>query len=293
MTYSILGRDPFTGEVGGAVQSAWFSSGAVLWVEAGVGAVASQAIGERAFGHLGLEMMAAGTPPVRVLAALVAGDDSPTVRQIGALDLASPPSAFTGSDCVPEADHLVGLDCVAQANMMANPGVPQAMVATFETARGDLQSRLLAALDAAQAMGGDFRGMQSAGLVVRTGSRGTPPWASAVVNLRVEDHAEPLAELRRLSDLTRGYRQANVSLERLAAGDTAGAIEAARALGSAVTNDPNVSMRLGLALAAAGEDEGIAILTGLVSQSPKWLSYVKAVCLRYAIDTEPILKRLA
>jgi uncharacterized Ntn-hydrolase superfamily protein len=294
MTYSILGRDPATGEVGGAVQSAWYSSGSggVIWVEAGVGAVATQAIGERAFGYLGLQMLMAGSTPAQVAAALVAGDATPSVRQMGVIDFPSTPAAFTGGDCVPNATHQVGIDCVAQANMMANLGVPQAMVATFEAAPGELADRLLAALDTAQALGGDFRGMQSAGLVVRTGERGTPAWKTAVVNVRVDDHPEPLAELRRLAGLTRVYRNCNVPLERLAAGDRAGAVESARELCSRLPEDSNVRMRLGLTLAAGGDPEGTEILAAMAKQSDKWLAYVRGLCLRYHIDPNPIFERV-
>jgi uncharacterized Ntn-hydrolase superfamily protein len=294
MTYSILGRDPATGHVGGAVQTAAYSSGSggVIWVEAGVGAVATQAIGERAFGYLGLQMMVAGSTPIQVVAALVAGDATPSVRQMGVIDCASTPAALTGGDCVPNAEHQVGIDCVAQANMMANPGVPQAMVATFEAAPGDLADRLLAALDSAQALGGDFRGMQSAGLVVRTGERGTPAWKTAVVNVRVDDHPEPLAELRRLAGLTRVYRNFNVPLERLAAGDCSGAVESARELSFRLPDDSNARIRMGLTLAASGDPEGTEILDALAEQSGKWLAYVKGLCLRYHLDPNPILERL-
>ena len=133
MTYSIVARDPTTGEVGAAVQSAWFSSVGVLCVEAGIGAVASQAIGDPAFGYLGVEMMRTGSTPVQVLAALLAADATPSIRQIGVIDLTSTPSAFSGAECVPNSGHQAGVDCVAQANMMTNPGVPQAMAAAFET----------------------------------------------------------------------------------------------------------------------------------------------------------------
>ena len=293
MTYSILGRDPATGEVGGAVQSAWYSSGAggVIWVEAGVGAVATQAIGERAFGHLGIEMMAAGSTPPQVVAALMAGDATPSIRQLGAIDLASMPAAFTGADCVPDAEQ-VGLDCVAQANMMASPGVPEAMVTAFEATPGELADRLLAALEAAQLLGGDFRGMQSAGLVVRAGERGMPVWKTAVVNVRVDDHPEPLAELGRLARLTRIYRTINVPLERLAAGDHAGAIKAARELCSRLPDDSNVRMRLGLTLAAGGDPKGTEILAAMAEQSDKWLAYVRGLCLLYRINSNPILDGL-
>ena len=259
-------------------------------VEAGVGAVATQAIGEHSFGHLGLQMMAAGSMPAQVAAALVAGDATPSVRQLGVIDPASTPAAFTGVDCVPNAQDQVGVHCVAQANMMANPGVPHAMAATFEATSGELADRLLAALDAAQALGGDFRGMQSAGLVVRTGERGKPAWKTAVVNVRVDDHPEPLAELRRLGGLARVYRNCNVPLERLVAGDHAGAIESARHLCSRLPGDSNVRMRLGLTLAAAGDQEGKEILISLARDSDKWLAYVRGLCLRYRIDPDPILE---
>ncbi len=291
MTYSILGRDPATGQVGGAVQSVWYSSGGggLIWVEAGVGAVATQAIGDRAFGHLGLQMITAGWTPTQVVDALVAGDASPSVRQIGVIDVDSTPAAFTGSDCVPDAEQAISVDCVAQANMMAGPGVPQAMVAAFDTAPGALDERLLAALDAAQAVGGDFRGMQSAGLTVRTGARGTPAWKTAVVNVRVDDDPEPLGELRRLAGLTRAYRFANLSMERLAADDHAGAVDAARQLCAHVVNDPNARMRLGLVLVAAGDPEGAEILSEMARQNDKWLAYVRSLCIFYEIDHESIL----
>jgi uncharacterized Ntn-hydrolase superfamily protein len=293
MTYSILGRDPATGEVGGAVQSAWFSSGAgVLWADAGVGAVATQAIGERAFGPMGLQMMTAGFSPAQVVAALSAGDSTPGLRQVGVIDLAATPAAFTGADCVPDAGHQVGADCVAQANMMTNPGVPQAMVAAFETTTGELADRLLAALDAAQALGGDFRGAQSSGLVVRGGPRGTPPWTTAVVNVRVDDHPDPVGELRRLAELTRVYRMSNTSLERLAAGDIDSAVDAARQLHSQLAGDLNIRLRLGLVLAARGDPEGAEILAALAKQSEKWSAYARALCVRYQLDANVILAGL-
>lgn len=257
-----------------------------------MGAVATQALGEAAFGPLGLQMMTAGSTPAQVVADLVEGYATPGVCQIGVIDLASTPAAFTGADCVPNAEHQAGADCVAQANMMTNPGVARAMVTAFETTAGDLTDQLLAALVAAQALGGDFRGMQSAGLSVRTGERGTPTWKTALVEVRVDDHPEPLAELHRLAELARVHRTYHVPLQRLAKGDHAGAIEAARELCSRLVDDPNARMRLGLVLAAGGNPEGAEILAAMTQQSDKWLAYVRALCLRYDIDATPILDRL-
>jgi hypothetical protein len=134
--------------------------------------------------------------------------------------------------------------------------------------------------------------MQSAGLVVRTGERSTPAWKTAVVNVRVDDHPEPLAELRQLAGLTRVYSNCNVPLERLAGGDRAGAVESARELCSRLPEDSNVRMRLGFTLAARGDPEGTEILAAMAKQSDKWLACVRGLCLRYHIDPKPIFERV-
>jgi uncharacterized Ntn-hydrolase superfamily protein len=239
---------------------------------------------ERAFGHLGLEMLRAGSTPVQAVAALVAGDGTPDIRQLGVIDLGSPPAAFTGSDCVPHAEDQAGVDCIAQANMMEHAGVPQAMVSAFETSTGELWRRLLVVLDAAQTMGGDFRGMQSAGLVVRAGGRGVPAWTTAIVNVRVDDHPEPLRELGRLAELTSVYRHINEPLELIASGDYEGALESARMMSDAAPGDPNLQMRLGLSLLAAGEPEGRTILLRLAARNDKWVILMRRTFQRYGID---------
>ena len=256
----------------------------MIWAEAGVGAVATQAMGERAFGHLGLEMLRVGSTSVQTVAALMAGDGNPEIRQLGVIDPTSTPAAFTGSDCVPHAEDHAGVDCVAQANMMERSDVPLAMVSAFEASTGELWSRLLVALDVAQAMGGDFRGMQSAGLVVRAGERGAPAWTTAIVNVRVDDHPEPLRELERLAVLTNAYRHINVPLERLACGDYQGALEYARIMSDAAPADPNLQMRLGLTLLAAGQPEGREILAGLAARNDKWVILMRRTLQRYGID---------
>jgi uncharacterized Ntn-hydrolase superfamily protein len=261
----------------------------VIVVEAGVGALVSQAMGERAFAYQGLEMMRTGSTPSDAIAGLVAHDTMPEVRQFGAIDATSPPAAFTGTKCVPHAEHQAAMNCAAQANMMTNPGVPQAMVAAFEASDGDLATRLLAALDAAQALGGDFRGMQSAGLVVRAGERATPVWSASVVDARVDDHAEPLRELRRLVELADVYRQFNATLTLLAAGDHQGAVDAARELCRAIPTDLNAQMRLGLVLLAAGDAEGRTILGDLAARNERWLVYARRSLERHGLDPTPIL----
>jgi uncharacterized Ntn-hydrolase superfamily protein len=290
VTYSIVGRDRAHGQVGAAVQSAWFgSAGAVILVEAGIGAIVTQAMGERKLAHQGLTMLATGLPPADVVAAVTAGAAMPSACQIGAIALSSTPAALTGVDCVPEAGHHAGADCVAQGNMMHDARVPEAMVAAFEAPSVDLAGRLLAALDAAQDLGGDFRGMQSAGLVVRPADPSTPPWDASVVDVRIDDHAQPLRELRRIVELATAYRSMHMPLVALAAGDREGALHAAQRLFEAAPTDPNVRMRLGLAMIAAGEAEGRRIMAGLAARDEKWMVYARQSLLRFGIEPEPFV----
>jgi uncharacterized Ntn-hydrolase superfamily protein len=202
-TYSIVARDPHTGELGAAVQSHWFGVGPIVpWVRAGVGAVCTQSIAEPAYGPRALDLMADGARAGEALHALLSDDEQARYRQVGAVDVHGNVAVHTGSGCIAHAGDQVGHQFSAQANMMASPDVWPAMARAFESAAGPLARRLLAALNAAEAQGGDARGRQSAALVVApaTGER----WRHTV-DLRVDDHAEPLAELGRLLDLSDAY----------------------------------------------------------------------------------------
>jgi uncharacterized Ntn-hydrolase superfamily protein len=209
-TYSIVARDAATGEIGVAVQSHWFSVGSsVTWAEAGVGAVATQSFIDPSYGPLGLALMRAGKSAPEALAALLAGDAERDVRQVAMVDAQGRVAAHTGSKCIAAAGNAGGAAFSAQANMMGNDKVWPAMKRAFEQATGDLADRLLTALDAAEAAGGDIRGKQSAALlVVRPASTGRP-WADKRFDLRIEDHPTPLPELRRLLTLARAYERMN------------------------------------------------------------------------------------
>jgi uncharacterized Ntn-hydrolase superfamily protein len=212
-TYSIVARDAKTGELGVAVQSHWFSVGSgVPWAEAGVGAVATQSFIDPSYGPLGLSLMRAGRTAPEALAALLAGDSGRDVRQVGMVDAKGNVATHTGTLCIPAAGGQSGKDYVVQANLMDKPTVWPAMARAFETTAGDLADRLLAALDAAQAEGGDIRGKQSAALIVVKGTSTGRPWADRAFDLRVDDHEEPLVELRRLVSVQRAYT-------RMTAGD--------------------------------------------------------------------------
>ena len=227
MTYSIVARDPETGQLGVAVQSHWFNTGAVVsWAEAGVGVVATQSFVEQSFGPRGLGALRAGETPTDALAGLLDGDDGAHARQVALVDVHGHVAVHTGDRCIASAGHEVGDGWSVQANMMVDDGVVPAMAEAFTTTSGSLGARLLAALAAAQSAGGDLRGQQSAALCVVTGTATGDPARDVVVDLRVEDHATPVAELHRLHDLAVAYGLMNAGDEALERDDLAAALAA-------------------------------------------------------------------
>ena len=209
-TFSIVARDPNTGELGVAVQSHWFSVGAIVhWAEAGIGAVATQSFVDPSYGKLGLDLMRTGKSAPDALKALLAGDDGREVRQVAMIDAQGRVDAWTGKNDIQAAGHIVGDNFSVQANLMSNDKIWPAMSHAFENTKGDLAERMLAALDAAQAAGGDIRGRQSAALIVVTGKPTGQPWKDRIFDLRVDDSLEPLQELRRLVTLQRAYNHMN------------------------------------------------------------------------------------
>jgi len=209
-TYSIVARDAATGELGVAVQSHWFSVGSVVpWVEAGVGAVATQSFVDPSYGKLGLDLMRSGKSAPDALSDLLAKDDGREVRQVAMIDAQGRVAAHTGAKDIPFAGHIVGKDYSVQANLMINDKIWPSMSRAFENSKGDLAERMLAALDAAQAAGGDIRGRQSAALIVVTGKPSGKAWVDRTFDVRVDDSAQPLKELRRLVTLQRAYNHMN------------------------------------------------------------------------------------
>ncbi|MEM6347858.1 MAG: DUF1028 domain-containing protein [Bacteroidota bacterium] len=209
-TYSIVARDPDTGEMGVAVQSHWFSVGSlVTWGEAGVGVVATQSFVNPAYGPQGLALMKTGLSAEQSLEALLAGDEGREVRQVAMLDANGMVAAHTGNNCIQAAGHFVGDNFSVQANLMANDQVWPAMAEAFEKAEGPLAERMVAALAAAQAVGGDIRGKQSAAILVVKGKSSGQVWSDRVVDLRIEDHPEPIKELQRLMRVHRAYEHMN------------------------------------------------------------------------------------
>jgi len=225
-TFSIVARDAATGQIGVAVQSHWFAVGQIVpWAEAGVGAVATQSFVDPSYGKLGLDLMRAGKSAPDTLRALLGGDGGCEVRQVGVIDAGGNVATFTGAKDIIAAGGIagnaasndsmkcgtlsVGRDFAVQANLMANDKVWPAMAKAYAESTGDLAERMLAALDAAQAVGGDIRGKQSAALIVVNAKPSGRAWQDRLFDLRVDDHPAPLAELRRLVALQRAYNHMN------------------------------------------------------------------------------------
>ncbi len=206
-TFSIVARDAATGEIAVGVQSHWFSVGtAVPWGEAGVGVVATQAFVNKSYGTKGLELMKAGKTATEALKELLAKDDGREVRQVAMIDVNGNVDAYTGKNCIDYASNIVGENFSVQSNMMLNNKVCPAMVKAFEASKGKpLAERILVALQAAQAVGGDIRGKQSAAILVVAGKKTEQPWNDKLIDLRVDDHVSPLSELDRLLRLYRAY----------------------------------------------------------------------------------------
>jgi uncharacterized Ntn-hydrolase superfamily protein len=236
VTYSIVARCPDTGQLGVAVQSAIFGAGRVVaWGEAGVGAVATQAMAEIAHGPEILSALRDGTSGPDALRAAVAADPGEAGRQLGVVDTAGRATAHTGANTIPHAGQIVGDGFATQANMMAIEGVPEAMAAAFEASSGSLALRLVTALEAAQAHGGDFRGAQAGGVRV-VGPERARAGHGVLIDVRVEDDPEPIPELRRLTELGEAYGQLEASEGALDAGDLPHALELAAGAAAQLPN---------------------------------------------------------
>ncbi|MDQ1402889.1 MAG: hypothetical protein QOG03_1205 [Actinomycetota bacterium] len=291
MTYSIVARDQRTGELGVAVQSHYFCVGAIVpAVLAGVGAVATQAFAEPAFGPLGIELLKAGKDPAQIVSALAASDGGAPMRQFAVVDAQGRAAAHTGERCIADAGHRTGEGYSVQANMMRRATVPDAMAEAFEAAAGDLVSRLLAALDAAESEGGDIRGRQSAALVVVSGEPTGQPWIDRRFDLRVDDHPDPLVELRRLVGLRRAYSHMDEGDEAMAAGDEAGALERYRSAADTSTDNPELSFWQGVALAAAGKaDEARPLLAPAFADHDGWALLLRRLPASGLFPDDPAL----
>ena len=286
MTYSIISRDGASGELGVAVQSRAFGVGLCAWARPGIGAIATQAFTERSYGPLGLERLAAGESPQEALAELLEADEQRDFRQVAFLSADGRTAAHTGAGCIPDCGHVAHDGVSAQGNMLASPAVWHAAADTFAGTEGTLAERLLAALDAAEEAGGDFRGRESAALLVVSGDRKEEPW-QRVFDLRVESDPEPLRELRRLHRIAATYRRRRNFDERTSLEEE---VERAREAG---LPPDQVAFTAALVAGARGDlDEAAARLRPVADSDPRWRETLERY-VRLGVMPQAVLDRLA
>jgi uncharacterized Ntn-hydrolase superfamily protein len=273
-TFSIVARDPQTGELGVAVQSHWFSVGPIVpWAEAGVGAVATQSFVDPSYGKNGLDLMRSGKSAPEALKELLAKDEGRDVRQVAMIDAQGRVEAWTGKNDIAAAGHQLGDNYSVQANLMLNDKVWPAMAQAFENTKGDLADRMLAALDAAQAVGGDIRGKQSAALIVVTGKPTGQAWKDRTFDLRVDDNPEPLKELRRLIKLQRAYNHMNAGDLAVEKKDNEGALREYSAAERLVPDNAEMIYWHAVALVNMGRvDESLPLFRKVFGMDRNWVT---------------------
>jgi len=294
-TYSIVAHDPETGELGVAVQSHWFSVGALVpWAEAGVGAVATQSFVNPAFGPDGLGAMRGRISAPDALRKLIAMDEGAAVRQVAMIDARGRAAAHTGERCIRWAGHHVGKGYSVQANMMLNERVVPAMAEAFEASQGDdLAERLLAALAAAQAAGGDIRGRQSAALLVVSGKPTGDLWKDRLVDLRVEDHASSVKELQRLYVVHQAYQYMNAGDAALEKGDMRTALAKYARAAELQPENVEIAFWTAFTLATNGSmDAAVPLFRRTFDADANWIELLKRLPAAELIDDATVARIL-
>ena len=278
MTYSIVARDDATGHLGVAVQSCMFGAGSTVpWVRAGVGVVASQAMGDPSCGPRCLDAMARGASARQALDEVLEEDSIAALRQVGAVAADGTAAARTGHFCIDHAGHVVGDGFAVAANMMSAPDVWPAMATAFTEESGSLDRRMLSALVAAEAAGGDARGRMSAALLVVDGRGPLVPGTGTLVDLRVDRSDDPLGDLARLLDAREAYAAFNAGVNELFGGHADAALESVDAGLRTLPNEENLRLiRAGALMATGSIDEGIAEVRSLIADRPTWEVIVRS-----------------
>lgn len=276
-TYSIIARDEASGQLGVAVQSHWFAVGVLCpWVEAGVGAIATQSMVEVDYGPRGLAALRSGQTPQEALQTLLAQDEGRELRQVAMLDARGLTAVHTGSRCIGAAGHCSGPGFSVQANMMKNDTVWPAMAAAYQSAQGSLAERMLSALKAAQAAGGDIRGKQSAALRVADGIRSGQPWKHLLVDLRVDDSPDPLGELERLLRIHQAYELMNAGDDAITRGDALLAREKYDQAARLASHIDEIPFWQAVTLADTGNlEQALPIFKRVFALNPDWAELVQ------------------
>lgn len=276
-TFSIVARDETSGQIGVAVQTHWFAVGALSpWAEAGVGAIATQSMVEVSYGPLGLSLLREGKSANEAMQSLLEKDEGRELRQVAIVDAHGHVAVHTGVRCIREAGHQSGAGFSVQANMMMNDSVWPQMAEAFQSSRGELSQRMLAALKAAQAVGGDIRGQQSACMLVVGGERSDQPWKNTILNLRVDDAVEPIGELERLINIHQAYEWMNAGDELLIKNDSLAAREAYGKAAQLAPHIDEIPFWQAVTLADSGNlEEALPIFQKVFEHNSKWALLVQ------------------
>ena len=270
-TYSIVAYDESTGRLGVAVQSHWFSVGSLVpWAKAGVGAVATQSFVKVEYGPDGLQLMENGYSAEEALNLLLKNDNSKSVRQVAMIDVNGSVAAHTGENCIYAAGHKVGPNFSVQANLMEKETVWIAMANAFEKTEGDLAEKMMSSLEAAENEGGDLRGKQSASLLIVTGEPTGIEWKDIIMDIRVDDHKEPLKELRRLIRIHKAYQHANKGDHYLEMEKTSEALMEYEKASQLYPENPELPYWSAVALANKGSlNKALPIFSKVFKNEPK------------------------
>lgn len=271
-TYSIVARDKDTGEMGVAVQSHWFSVGTIVsWGEAGVGVIATQSFVNPSFGPRGLALLKAGLTAQQALDALIEGDEGRDVRQLAILDANGNVAVYTGSKCIESAGHHKGDQYSVQANLMRNDDVWPAMSKAFESSKGPLAERMLIAMEAGEAAGGDIRGKQSVAVLVVAPKSTDQPWVDRIVDLHIADHPQPLIEMRRLLGVHRAYEHMNKGDVAIEHGDVETALLEYGNAQSLFPDNEEMQYWSAVSLVNIGKlEEALPIFKRVFNKNPDW-----------------------
>jgi uncharacterized Ntn-hydrolase superfamily protein len=278
-TYSIVARDSISGDMGVAVQSHWFSVGSVVsWAEAGVGAIATQSLVNISFGPKGLALLKEGKSASEVLKILIANDSGREFRQLAIIDKDGNVAAFTGKKCIPDAGQITGKSYSVQANMMLNKKVWQAMSDAFENSSGPLAERMMTALKAGEAAGGDIRGQQSASILVVKGEATGKPWEDRIIDLRVEDHTAAVMEIERLLKVHRAYEHMNKGDLAIELGDEEKALAEYAAAQDLFPENIEMKYWHAVSLVNIGKlDAALPIFKEVFEKEPNWIELTRRI----------------
>jgi uncharacterized Ntn-hydrolase superfamily protein len=278
-TYSIVARDTITGEMGVAVQSHWFSVGSVVsWAEAGVGAIATQSLVNVSFGKRGLDLLKEGKTASEALNTLITSDKGREFRQLAIIDDHGDVATFTGKKCIPNAGQITGKNYSVQANMMLNKKVWPAMADAFESSTGPLAERMIAALKAAESVGGDIRGQQSASILVVRGQATGKPWEDRLIDLRVEDHPQAVKEIERVLKIHRAYQHMNEGDLAIEMGDEEKALEEYAAAEKLFPENIEMKYWHAVSLVNIGKlEKAIPIFREVFEKEPNWIELTKRI----------------